>query len=324
MANHDQSYKYLFSHAAMVADLLRGFVREEWVAGLDMSTLERVNGSYISDDLRERADDIVWRVRWGEEWLYVYILLEFQSTVDRWMAVRMLTYVGLLYQDLIRTGQTRNPGKLPPVLPLVLYNGNQAWNAATNICDLIYQVPGGLARYSPSMQYLLLAEHDYDDDDLRGLNNLAAALFRLENSKTPADLLEVIRQLLQWLGNDQQASLRRAFTVWFSTVLFPAKNNGEKPPAIEELQEVETMLAERVKEWEQEFKQKWFQEGMQKGMQKGAQAGVQQILLRLLHKKFSHIPDPIIQRINKADEAQLMQWSERLLGADTLAAIFEE
>ena len=39
MAKHDTSYKELFSHPEMVADLIRGFVREEWVAQLDFSTL---------------------------------------------------------------------------------------------------------------------------------------------------------------------------------------------------------------------------------------------------------------------------------------------
>jgi len=46
----------------------------------------------------------LWRVRCRDEWIYVYILIEFQSTVDRFMAVRLMTYIGLLYQDLIRTG----------------------------------------------------------------------------------------------------------------------------------------------------------------------------------------------------------------------------
>ncbi len=27
-----------------------------------MKTLEKVSGSYVSDDLRDREDDIVWRV----------------------------------------------------------------------------------------------------------------------------------------------------------------------------------------------------------------------------------------------------------------------
>ena len=51
---HDPGYKLLFSHAQMLEDLLRGFVHEQWVQQLDFSTLEKVSGSYVSDDLRDR------------------------------------------------------------------------------------------------------------------------------------------------------------------------------------------------------------------------------------------------------------------------------
>ena len=57
--DHDHSYKLLFSHPEMVADLLRGFVHEDWVNDLDFATLERVGDGYVTDDLRERLDDIV-------------------------------------------------------------------------------------------------------------------------------------------------------------------------------------------------------------------------------------------------------------------------
>lgn len=46
---------------------------------MDLTTLEKCSGSYVSDDLRDRADDLIWRVHWGQDWLYVYLLLEFQS-----------------------------------------------------------------------------------------------------------------------------------------------------------------------------------------------------------------------------------------------------
>src|SRR5690554_4255782 len=147
--DHDQSYKLLFSHAEMVADLLRGFVREDWVQQLDFDSLEKFNGSYVADDLREREDDVNWRVRWGREWLYVYLLIEFQSTVDRYVAVRILVNLGLLYQNLVRTGQLATEGRMPPVLPIVLYNGNPRWSAPTEIADLIVPVPGKLETHRP-------------------------------------------------------------------------------------------------------------------------------------------------------------------------------
>jgi len=36
--DYDHDYKALFSHAEMVADLLRSFVREDWVNELDFHT----------------------------------------------------------------------------------------------------------------------------------------------------------------------------------------------------------------------------------------------------------------------------------------------
>ena len=115
MADHDNSYKLLFSHAEMVADLLRGFIREDWVRKLDFASLEKVNAGYVSDGMRGRESDVVWRLRWkgSGQWIYVYLLLEFQSTVDPFMAVRVMTYLGLLYQDLIRNRELTPSGKLP-------------------------------------------------------------------------------------------------------------------------------------------------------------------------------------------------------------------
>ncbi len=260
MPKHDNGYKKIFSHAPMIEHLLTGFVQEEWVKELDFTTLEKVNGSYVSDDLRGRADDIVWRVRWGNDWLYVYLLLEFQSTNDPWMAVRIMTYVGLLYQDLISSKQlpkdSNGVKRLPPVLPLVLYNGDPAWTAATNISDLVQRIPGGLSKYCPNLQYLLLSEREYKDADLEPLKNLVAALFRLENSHSPERLLEVVTNLLEWLSDPEQDSLRRAFTVWFGRVLFPSRFDATTQPAIENLMEVKNMLSERVKEWNKESMEK--------------------------------------------------------------------
>ena len=110
MRPHDAAYKLLFSFPDMVRDLLAGFVPREWTDALDLSTLERWPGSHVSDDLRQRHQDRVWRVRGRERWLYVLVLLEFQSAVDRTMAVRILGYTALLYQDLLRASSEPRDG----------------------------------------------------------------------------------------------------------------------------------------------------------------------------------------------------------------------
>ncbi len=56
---NDAGYKLLFSTPELVQDLVLGFIPDDWLHGLDYSTLEKLPGSYVTDDYRQRADDVV-------------------------------------------------------------------------------------------------------------------------------------------------------------------------------------------------------------------------------------------------------------------------
>jgi predicted transposase YdaD len=95
-------------------------VDEPWVSEVDFATLEKYPTEFIDDRLRQRRNDVMWRLRWGPAWLYVYVLLEFQSGVHPFMAARLSTYLDLLYQDLMRGRQfvVDRPGsrkRSPPI-----------------------------------------------------------------------------------------------------------------------------------------------------------------------------------------------------------------
>ena len=337
--DHDQGYKLLFSHPEMVTDLLRGFVREEWVEKLDFSTLEKINTSFVTKDLRERECDVVWKVRFQDQWLYVYLLIEFQSTVDRFMALRLLVYVGLLYQDLVQTKQLAGDGLLPPVLPLVLYNGDRRWNAPEEVSDLIASVPGGLERYCPRLRYLLLDEGRYADSELATPLNLTAALFRLENSRTLDDVRQVLDALLKWLNGPEQASLRDAFTAWLKHVLLPRRMPEVEFSGLNDLQEVRSMLANRVVEWTEQWKQEGLEQGLQQGLQQGRQEGLQQgrqegivegrqegeiaLLLRLVEHRFGPLEEAQRSRIRSADPDTILRWADRLWTAQSVDEVIE-
>ncbi len=300
MANtHDPAYVQLYAHPQMVEDLLRGYVHEDWVAEVDFATLERMPDSFVSDSLRDRADDIIWRVRWGKRWLYLYLLIEFQSKVDDLMAVRMLTYVGLLYQDLKRTGRLDPGAPLPPVLPIVLYNGDAPWNASDNLEALAEtNLPPSLARFQPQLRYLLLDEGriaEHPDPELR---NLCAALFQLEFSPDPDNFRALWDRLFDWLQRPEQDSLRRAFIAWANRIglrrHFPDVTIGE----LYDAQEISKMLANPHTDWTQ----KWKQEGRQEGHQEGESA----LLLRQLKRRFGpQLPGWVGARIQAASIEQL-------------------
>ena len=276
---HDAAYKDLFSYPRMVKDLLRGFAARGWSDVLDFSTLEKLPAEYVSDDFRQRHGDAVWRVRFHDEtWLYLLVMLEFQSTTDPFMAVRILVYTGLLYQDLIRRGALGDDGRLPPVLPVVLYNGRPRWTAPVEVGDLIAPPGEALARFQPSQRYFLLDEGRCGEDDLPR-RNLVSALVAFENSDSAAGLSEVAEALSVWLRDSGEDELRRAFVEWLRRVL-PRRLGEDAPPVVQALEGGGAMLAERAKEWTEQ----WLQEGREQGIEQGLERGLEQGLERGLER----------------------------------------
>ena len=98
---HDQIYKKLFAFPRMVEDLLRGFAARGWAGKLEFSTLRKVPAEYVSDALLKRHGDTVWQVRFRDG-RHLLVVLEFQSREDPRMAMRILVYTSLLYQELFR------------------------------------------------------------------------------------------------------------------------------------------------------------------------------------------------------------------------------
>jgi predicted transposase/invertase (TIGR01784 family) len=298
MTDHDSRYKRLFYHPEMIRDLLLGFVPEDWVTQLDLSTLEKYPTEFIDDRLRNRRGDVIWRVRWGLDWLYLYILLEFQSGVRRFMAGRLLTYIDLLYQDLIRSRQLRGrPKRLPAVLPIVLYNGRRHWTAPTDLAELIEPAPMGLEAYRPQARYLLIDESVYADAELASQRNLVAALFRLENSQGIEVVREVVVALAEWLGEPEQEELRRSFLIWLREGFLQTRLPNTPLPELHSLEEAHIMLSERVVDWTKQ----WKQEGRQEGLQEGER----RMLLRQIRRRFNETvaiqSTPALERIQQLE-----------------------
>jgi hypothetical protein len=146
------------------------------------------------------------------------------------------------------------------------------------------------------------------------MRNLVAALFRLETSRDPEHVLEFVGALVEWLQAPEQADLRRAFAVWLRRVFPRERDSDVEIPETENLQEVRTMLAERVKEWSK----RWHEEGRQEGRQEGGA----DLLTRQLERKFGGVDEAVRDRIAHADSNRLVTWGERVLTAQSLEEVF--
>ncbi|GIW80989.1 MAG: hypothetical protein KatS3mg105_2796 [Gemmatales bacterium] len=355
MANHDAGYRMLFSDKRLVADLIRGFISESWVADLDLDSLEPVNASFVSERFEKRESDVIWRVRFRDHWLYLYLLIEFQSTVDRLMALRLMVYVGLLYQRLLSEKEIKESEMLPPVVSIVLYNGTRRWTAPRDVGELIADAGHEeLTRYLPRLSYFLLEEHAQDLAALAGMHNLAAIVFRLEQCRSQEDIEAVFAELSEWASVEEHRETVLRIGRWLEAVAASGKRLIESPAQLQDFREYGAMLKETVEQWRKQAREEGYAqgveeglaEGMEKGIQKGLQQGIQQgihqgiqqgiqqgmakgrsegeaeVLMRLLNKKFGTIPEEYGRRIREADQEQLLTWADRILTAESIEDVF--
>ena len=318
MARHDRSYRKLFDHPRLVASLLGDLLGESITGPLDLSILEQVSGSFVGPGRAARYTDHTWRVRRRDgEWLY--LLMEFQSTAERYMPARMLSYVALLQQNLIEGGQLAAGAKIPEILPVVIYNGPDRWGQPVEISELIAAGPlaGG---HVPRLAFVLVDEGSYPVRRLARRAGPVGALFLLERCETVDHLQRGLRLLAYRLqGTDD--TLRHDFLAWLENVLLPGRGFDlqEVPP---DLQELKDMLAERVKVWNRELIEKGRQEGRQEGLKEGRSEGEAGLLLRQLELKFGPLGEATVARVRTARSAERRAWAERLLTAATLAEVF--
>lgn len=237
---HDSGYKRLFSNPTIFRQLMESFVDQPWVRQVDFSQAERVDKSFVSEHYKESESDLIYRLPFGKGELYIYILLEFQSTVDRMMALRVLNYVTNFYMDLVAAG--KNVRKLPPIFPIVLYNGEGRWSAALDMNDLIEPVPA-LGDYAPHYRYFKIAENEYSEEQLLGIGNIVSTLF-LAESHYDIDLLT--QEFRDLFDNEEDKQAAAFFFNWFRQLAFRGYIQPDEYASWEEVyrssEEVKSML----------------------------------------------------------------------------------
>ena len=288
----DRLAKLILSFTIVFADLLRGFVQQPWLEDVDLSTIEPVKTDHTSDKGVTRFNDMVWKIRKRNgDPLYVLVMLEVQSRVEHFMAVRMNMYVGLLYDVLVRSGQIEG-GKVPQVVPLVLYGGERKWNAPLELTELIAGSVRGMEQYSNQFNYHLVSVQDCKELD-PSRRNVADAWFRALRARDYQSASAALKQLIEVLDGPEHARLRAIITEWFLDVMLelflPKKELGELKNS-QDLVEVRQMLSENIVKWSEEWiakgEARGLAKGEAKGLAKGEARGQRSMLVRQAQARF--------------------------------------
>ena len=325
-----QQLQAALSEPRLVADLLRACVPGPWQEA-DFGTLERVNASYVDERERQRHDDMVWRLRVGQRWVWVYLLLEFQQTPESHMALRMLGYVALLAQHLVREKQCHDDGRIPLLLPIVLYSGDAPWTAPQQVADLFDVSLPTLRGYAPQLRYVLLQQRLLARHRVPEQPNLAQTAFELEQSDSLEEVKAVLQALQGWLADEASAPLRRHLSLWLRNWLRRSRLNATidtttaKDDTHLDLLEPAMKLHEKIDRWLEEAEARGWQKGAQQGVAQGLTQGRHQGLARAvelqLRLKFGDLPEQVHEWLQTASDDQLERCLEKILSAQTLGEL---
>ncbi len=323
---HDALFKATFSKVENASAELRAVLPPALVDRIDFATLALMPGSFIDPQLMGSQSDLLFRAEIGGQRAFVFLLFEHQSTVDRLMAFRMLRYVVRVLERHIHEVGNERALPLPAVIPVVLHHGVSGWTASTCLVELFAPELSRLPEVNQYLPQLSLLVDDLSQIDDAGLaaRNLgdftSLALWSLRDSRSPKRLLRSLgfwSAAMQRLAVAQAGALEQIFR--YLSLAVPNLMPHVIPMLLHEAAPAaEQVIMNLAEQWKAEGEAR----GRAEGEARGRAEGQRRVLVHLLTRKFGSISESDRARVETATEAELLRWSERVLSADAIAAVF--
>ncbi len=332
---HDLFARYTFEHPRRAEAELRAVLPPAVVAEVDWSTLRRESGSVVDRELRETESDLLFsaRLRGGRSVL-LYVLLEHQSSVDAWMAWRMLRYV----VRQLEHWRQRHPesSRLPVIIPLVLYHGAEGgWTAPRRVEEL-FDVPEPHESWRalvPRFEYLL---DDLTTEQAESLMARAGppvvrlALLALRYGRSE----ELAEQLPRWTalfaetwaepGGQQELFTLIRYLLRVGDETTHAATAGVLH-SVMDARRAEALMRSFGDELIERGRQQGLAQGLEKGNAQGEARGRAEGVLRILTVRGVPVDEAARQRIlSCSDLATLSLWFDRAINATRLADVLDD
>ncbi len=331
---HDLFARSTFGHPERAAAELRAVLPAHVVSEVDWSSLRRESGSVVDPELRETESDLLFtaRLREGRP-LLLYVLLEHQSSVDRWMALRMLRYV----VRQVEHWREKHPEhtRLPVIIPLVMYHGlDGAWSAPRCVEDLFY-LPGEggqrerwralvprfeyllddltaeraealMARPGPPLARLawLVLRYGRTGELAHRLPEWTALFAQVHATPDGAEHLTVVIRYLIWVGN--KASRQVTEQVLHSVM---------------DARQAEALM----RSYGEQLIERGHRRGLEQGLKQGRLQERAESIVQILEERGVDISDEARQRILSCTHAMTLKlWFRRALKATTLSDVLKD
>ncbi|WP_419739489.1 Rpn family recombination-promoting nuclease/putative transposase [Ruegeria sp.] len=317
---HDALIRAAFEDPKLVRAFLRDHLPNAIAAHLDLSRPQKVDGTFVDEALAGSQSDALFRVstRSGRA-AWCYLLVEHKSTPDTDLPLQLAGYMIRIWRRLRKEYGPALKGRLPAIVPLVLYNGERRWRVPDGLGAMI-DAPPELV-FLPGAAYIL-----------RNIGEIPTAALS-QDPALKAVLIAMKREAVRYLEdvvNDlpMGSDLRRQVFTYISEVY----QDVDRDDIMAELRrlgahDMEAHMGTIAQTMHAEGKAVGLAEGLAageaKGKAEGLAVGKAETLLRLLERRFGHVPQAMRDRVAAADVDQLDTWFDAAIDAPSLSAVFD-
>lgn len=297
---HDALVRAVLGDVAAAISFLQTHLPQEVIQALNWSTLKRLEGSFIDEDLRGSEADLLYEVEHisdtGSVW--VYLLVEHQSSADRWMRFRLLKYCCRIWEVQLNTNP--RPDELRPIVPLVFYQGERRWPHTTEFADLFAESvrdwPG-----VPHFAHKLIDQSGLQVDAVQGEEKVRIMQLLLLAAYHPVEgWMERVAELwgsLSSFGLSGGVNYVRVFVLYILAT--------QEPEAAASFREVLGRYAPDAGDDVMTYAQQLLDEGRDKGRAEGEAKGKMMERVSLIESLLREGADwSLIERATGLDEAQ--------------------
>ena len=296
---HDAFFHLLFSDPELADAVIRWLISEGVRSLLSDEPFRPIESAFVDSGLRmSQADAVFWTRR--KDGGIAYALLEHKSFVDQRTPLQLAEYmIGIWRNHERREGPG---GKLPLIIPIVIFHGRQPWNVPLSLRDMVD---------SPAdpFEYILLDLYRRPFEDLppgpRARSGLGLMKYVFDRDPPLDRLVEIVRDLneLKREGMDYMVGHYQLAGEVLERLV------READPQL-----LETLMPTVAEAWKEE--------GKREGLTQGKAEGKAEALLRLLERRFGAVPEVSRARVLAAPVEDLDAWLDAVISASSLDDIF--
>ena len=274
---HDHFFRESFSKPQIIRNFLQEYLPPALLAQIDLDTLALESGSYIDEELRAHQTDLLYRVQMtNQQSLWLYLLFDHKSAPDQWVSLQLLRYM-VRIGDGIRP--KRKATKLPPILPLVIYHGEQKWQLATDFHALFEPISAELQQHIPQFHYKLHDFSHHSSTEIRGEIWLRVALMTLRTIFDP-NLRDQFPQMINLIFQlrEQKTGLEYIYTIlyYLSAATERVDSDTMRQALLKQGQQGASMMATLAQQWINQGIEQGLEQGREQGLVQGREQGLVQ------------------------------------------------